>query len=48
VIGDAADDLAALAREGGRRLVHRVLSRSELRRQTREAERSLRGLLAQA
>ena len=47
-VREAADDLAALAREGGRRLQHRVLSRAELRRQTREAERSMRGLLAEA
>ncbi len=45
---EAADDLAALAREGGRRLAHRVLSRAELRRQTRAAERSVHGLLAEA
>ncbi len=47
-VGEAADDLAALAREGGRRFSQRVLSRAELRRQTRDAERSMRGLLAEA
>jgi hypothetical protein len=47
-VREAAEDLAALAREGGRRLRRRVLSRAELRRQTREAEGSMRGLLAQA
>ncbi len=47
-VREAADDLAALAREGGRRLAHRVLSRAELRRQTRAAERSVHGLLAEA
>jgi hypothetical protein len=47
-VRDAADDLAALAREGGRRLVNRVLSRAELRRQTRDAERSVHGLLSEA
>jgi hypothetical protein len=43
-----AGDLAALAREGGRRLKHRVLSRAALRRQAREAERCMHGLLAEA
>jgi hypothetical protein len=47
-VRETADDLAALAHEGGRRLKHRVLARAELRRQTREAERSLHGLLAEA
>jgi hypothetical protein len=37
-------DLAALAREGSRRLKHRTLSRAELRRQRRDAERSLLAL----
>src|SRR4051812_23158693 len=32
------EDLAALAREGSRRLKHRVLSRAELRSQVRDAE----------
>src|SRR5262249_40436560 len=39
-----ATDLAALAREGSRRLKRRVLSRAELRRQTRELERTLLAL----
>lgn len=38
-------DLAAAAREGSRRFKHRVLSRAELRRQRRAAERSLGALL---
>jgi hypothetical protein len=41
-------DLAAVAREGSRRLKRRVLSRAELRRQARAAERSLRVLFAAA
>ena len=47
-VHDAAEDLIALAHEGGRRLRDRVLSRAELRRQTRAAARSMRGLLAHA
>ncbi len=47
-VRDAAEDLIALAHEGARRLEHRVLSRAELRRQTRAAARSMRGLLAHA
>ncbi len=43
-----ADDLIALAREGSRRLKHRVLSRAEIGRQTRDAERCMHGLLAEA
>jgi hypothetical protein len=43
-----ADDLIALAREGARRPGHRVLARAEIRRQTREASRSVHGLLAEA
>ena len=45
---DAGDDLAALAREGTRRFRYRVLARAEIRRQTRAAEHSLQGLLAEA
>jgi len=37
-------DLVALAREGSRRIKHRVLSRAELRRQARDAERALLAL----
>jgi hypothetical protein len=42
------DDLAALSWEGSVRAKHRVLSRAELRRQTREAERSLVSLFEAA
>jgi hypothetical protein len=45
---DAIADLAAAAREGTRRLRYRVLSRAEIRRQARSAERSLTGLLEAA
>jgi len=44
----AIADLQALAREGSRRLKHRVLSRAELRCQLREAETALNVLLADA
>jgi hypothetical protein len=47
VRGDV-DDLAALAREGAHRPRHRVLSRGEIRRRTRDAKRALHALLAQA
>ena len=47
-VRDAAEDLIALAHEGGRRLRRRVLSRAELRRQTRATARSVRALLAHA
>jgi len=40
----SAADLAAAAREGSHRLKHRVLSRAELRRQGRNAERALLSL----
>ena len=42
------DDLAALAREGSRRFKHRVLSRPERRRKTRETERALDSLFEAA
>jgi hypothetical protein len=42
------EELAALTREGSRRLKHRVMSRAELRRQRREAERALAALLEAA
>jgi hypothetical protein len=38
------DELAALTREGSRRLKRRVMSRAELRRQSRDVERSLLAL----
>jgi hypothetical protein len=44
----AVADLCAVAREGSRRLKHRVLSRAELRRQRRGAEIKLLGLLSAA
>jgi cell division septum initiation protein DivIVA len=43
-----ADDLISLAREGARRPTRRVLARAEIRRQTREAGRSVLALLAEA
>ena len=42
------DDLAALAREGSRRLKHCVLSRAERRRRTREIETALLALFEAA
>jgi hypothetical protein len=39
------EDLAASAREGSRRRKHRTLSRAELRRHARDAERTLAALL---
>ena len=47
-VRDSSDDLAALAREGARRLKHRVLSRAELRSQTRETARRLMTLINDA
>ena len=47
-IRDAGDDLAALSWEGTRRVRHRVLSRHERRRRTREAEASLHELVTAA
>ena len=44
----AVDDLAALAREGGRRRKNRVLARAELRWQTHDTERVLRALFDDA
>jgi hypothetical protein len=41
-------DLVAVAYEGSCRLKHRTLSRAELRRQRRDAERSLLALLSAA
>ena len=47
-IRDTGDDLAALSREGTRRVRRRFLSRHERRRRTREAEASLRSLVTAA
>jgi hypothetical protein len=47
-IRSASMDLAALAHEGSLRLKHRMLTRSEIRRQRRDAERSLLALLEAA
>jgi hypothetical protein len=41
-------DLAALAHEGALRGQHRMLTRAEIRRQRRDAERSLLALLEAA
>ena len=44
----AFEDLAALSREGARRLKDRTLSRAEIERQASEAEHKLRALLVAA
>ena len=48
LVRNDATDLIALAREGARRPKHRVLSRGEIRKQTKEAGRKLLGLLSEA
>lgn len=45
---EAAEDLYAAAREGTRRLKHRVLARPEIRRQARAAKRTLKALIDRA
>jgi len=45
---EAFGDVAALAREGTRRLKHHVLSRAERRRQLREVEDLILGLFEDA
>jgi len=47
-MSEVVSDLVCIAREGTRRLKHRVLSRAEMRRQMKEAEGSANGLLARA
>jgi hypothetical protein len=47
-VREAIADVVCVAREGTRRLKHRVLSRAELRRQLRQTETSLDELIGKA